>query len=182
MQNLNPSLTLITLTLLILHITAFHLFLNHGCYLQNIFYAKIFATQTYQKCIMPSLCLNLWSTSKMIFTCSKQWKHKFVKYVKYAWKLMRKICSKPTIKAQEQHRWCSSDVFIVNFRRVRIENLVEHPCWSFFLQLNVQEIFNWVLNMPLKIWADFNLINCLWFGWVTWRYSISFVSRFIQIF
>ena len=41
MQNLNPSLTLITLALLILHITAFHLFLNHGCYLQNIFYANV---------------------------------------------------------------------------------------------------------------------------------------------
>ena len=132
MQNLNPSLTLITLTLLILYITAFHLFLNHGCYLQNIFYAKIFATQTYQKCIMPSVCLNLWSPSKMIFTCSKQWKYKFVKYVKYAWKLMRKICSKPTIKAQEQHKWCFSDVFIVNFRRVGIENPVEHSCRSFF--------------------------------------------------
>ena len=39
----------------------------------------------------------------MAVTCSKQWKHEFAKYVKYACKPMDKICSKSTIKAQERN-------------------------------------------------------------------------------
>ena len=29
---------------------------------------------------------NFWYHSQMLFTCSKQWKHEFLKYVKYAWR------------------------------------------------------------------------------------------------
>ena len=37
----------------------------------------------------------------MVFTCSKQLKHEFVNVFKYAWKPMKKIYSKSTMKAQE---------------------------------------------------------------------------------
>ena len=68
----------------------------------------------------------------MVFNFSKQWKHEFMKYVKYAWKPMNKICLKSTIKTQEQHKSCCSGVFVVNFRDVGIEDLVKHLRWSFF--------------------------------------------------
>ena len=55
MINLNPSLSLIIPTLLILHCTIFHLFLNHLCSLQNIFDNKTFSPQTFQKCVMSSI-------------------------------------------------------------------------------------------------------------------------------
>ena len=46
MENLNLSLPLVTVTLLTLHCTAFHLFLNHRCYFQNIFFMeKLFLTE-----------------------------------------------------------------------------------------------------------------------------------------
>ena len=66
MENLNP---LVTPTILILQCTAFHLFLNHHCYLQNIFYTKTFQF------------LKPFPGGVYLFT---QWKHEFVKYVKYA--------------------------------------------------------------------------------------------------
>ena len=47
-------------------------------------------------------------------------------YVKYAWKPMCKICSKSTTKAQEWREWRCSDVFIISFRGVRIDNPVKH--------------------------------------------------------
>ena len=53
MENLNLSLPLITFTLLTLHCTAFHLFLKHRCYLQNIFY--FFPSWTFEKCIKSSI-------------------------------------------------------------------------------------------------------------------------------
>ena len=45
---------------------------------------------------------------------------------------MDKICSKSTIKAQEQHKRCCSGVFIVNFRDAVIEDPVKHVRWSIF--------------------------------------------------
>ena len=68
----------------------------------------------------------------MVFTCSKQWKHEFVKYVKYTRKQVNKICSKSTIKAQEQHTGRCSGFFIVNFRGVGIEDSVNYLRWSVF--------------------------------------------------
>ena len=44
------------------------------------------------------------------------------------------------------------------------------------------KIFNWVPNTPLKLWTEFTLITWLWFGWVAWGFSTSFMSTFIQIF
>ena len=106
------------------------LFLSHFCYLQNIFYTKTFPTQTFEKCIMSSIFLNFKNVSQMMFTCLKQWKMSLWN-VKYTWKSMNKICSKSTIKAQEQHRRCSA-VVIVNFTGVGIEDPVKHLLWSFF--------------------------------------------------
>ena len=45
---------------------------------------------------------------------------------------MYKICWKPTIKAQERGDWCCSGVFIISFRGVGIQDLVEYLRWSFF--------------------------------------------------
>ena len=50
----------------------------------------------------------------MVFNCSKQGKHVFVKYVKYAWKPWK------------------SGVFFINFRGVGIEDSVKHVRGSFF--------------------------------------------------
>ena len=130
MGNLNLSLSLITLMLLTLHCTAFYLFLHHHCYLQNIFYNKTFPNWTFEKCSNSSIFFNFWNPSQMVFTRPKQWKHEFAKYVKYAWKRRYKIWS--TVKAQERREWCCSGVFIINFRDVAIEDLVEHLRWNFF--------------------------------------------------
>ena len=63
---------------------------------------------------------------------------------------MNKICTKST-KAQEVHKRCSVD-FFVNFRGVGIKNPVKHLRWSLFCNLrNKANIFNWVLNTPLKL-------------------------------
>ena len=119
----------------------------------------------------------------MVFTCSKRWKHEFVKYVKYAWKQRNNICSKSKKKAQEQHKWCCSGVFIVNFKSVSIETQSNIYVRDFFaIQRTKAKIFNRVLSTPLKPWKYFTLINWLWFGWITWRFFISFMSTFIQIF
>ena len=126
---------------------------------------------------------NFWNPYQMVFTFSKQWKHEFAKYVKYAWKPINKIFSKSKIKAQEQHKWCYSFVFIVNLRCVGIDDPVEYLQWRIFCNQDVKaKIFNWVLNTPLKLWKDFTLINWLWLSWATWRFSISFMSTFIQVF
>ena len=50
----------------------FYLFLNHLCYLENIFYTKAFAFQTLEKCIMSSVFFNFQNLSQMVFTCSMQ--------------------------------------------------------------------------------------------------------------
>ena len=68
----------------------------------------------------------------MVFTCSKQWKHEFLKYVKYARKQVNKTCLKSTIKAQQQHKRRCSGFFIVNFRGVDIEDSVNYLRWSVF--------------------------------------------------
>ena len=73
-----------------------------------------------------------WYHSRMVFICLKQWKHELLKYVKYAWKSMCKVCWKPKIKAQEQGDGCSFGISIINFRDVSIQNLVEHLQWTFF--------------------------------------------------
>ena len=52
----------------------------------------------------------------------------------------------------------------------------------FAIQCTKAKIFDWVLNTPLKLWTDFTLNTWLWFGWVTWGFSTSFMSTFIQIF
>ena len=58
MQNLNPYLWLITLILLTLNCTAFHLFLNHHCYLQNIFLHKNFSySKIWKEYIMSSISI-----------------------------------------------------------------------------------------------------------------------------
>ena len=68
---------------------------------------------------------------------------------------MYKICSESTIKAQEQHEWCCSGVFIVSFRGMGIEDPVELYDGAFFaIQQIKAKIFNWVLNTLRKIlWA-----------------------------
>ena len=85
---------------------------------------------------LQKLCIyiffNFWCRWQMAFTCSKQWKHEFLKYVKCAWKPMYIICLKSTIKPQERDVWCFSGVFIINVRGVGIQDLVEHLRWSFF--------------------------------------------------
>ena len=50
------------------------------------------------------------------------------------------------------------------------------------VQWKKAKIFHWVLNTPLNFWTYLTLITWLWFGWVTWGYSISFMSTFIQTF
>ena len=56
--------------------TRFHLFLNHHCYLQNIFLHKNFShSKTREECIMSYIYFNFWKCSWIAFTCSKQWKH-----------------------------------------------------------------------------------------------------------
>ena len=52
----------------------------------------------------------------------------------------------------------------------------------FAIQRTKAKIFIWVLNTRLKLWADFTFINWIWFDWVTWRFSVSSMSTFIQIF
>ena len=126
--------------LLTLHCTVFHLFLNNRCYLQKKIYTKTFPNWTFEKCIKSSVFVNFWYRSQMTFTSSQQWKHEFLKYCKYAWKLMYKICSKPSIKAQEQLDWCCSGVLIVYFRGVGIQDLVEHLRWRFLLQFNRRKV------------------------------------------
>ena len=103
MENLNPSLPLITLTLLTLYFTTIYLFLNHRCYLKNIFYTKPFPTWIFEMCIMSSVFFNIWNPSRMTFTCSEQWKNEFVKYwnlhedqctkLKFAWRPVLKHCN-----------------------------------------------------------------------------------------
>ena len=44
---------------------------------------------------------------------------------------MYKICSKPTIKALEQHDRCCSGVVMIKSRGVGIQDLVEDLRWSF---------------------------------------------------
>ena len=121
--------------------------------------------------------MNFWNPSYMVSTCSKQWKHELVKYVKYVCKPMYKICSKSTIKAQKQREWYSSDVFMINFRCVSNEDPVEHLHWRYFfaIQWTKAKTFTWVLNTPLKLSTDFTLTTWLWFG-------TSFIIPFIQIF
>ena len=113
----------------------------------------------------------------------KAMENELVKHVKYAWKSMKKICSKSKIKAQEQHQTCSV-VFIINFRGVSLEDLAKHLRWNFFcIQGTKANIFNWFLNTTLKLWVDFALINWLWFDWVTWRFSITsaqFLAHFCR--
>ena len=60
----------------------------------------------------------------------KAMENELVKHVKYPWKSMNQICSKSTIKAQEQHKTCSA-VFIINFRGEGIEDPAKHLRWSF---------------------------------------------------
>ena len=80
-------------------------------------------------------------------------------------------------KTQVRREWCCSGVFIVNFRSVGIEDLVEHLQWSFFaIQWTKAKILNWLLSTSLILWADFTLITWLWFGWVTRGFSTSPVS------
>ena len=56
--------------------TRFHLFLNHHCYLQNIFLHKNFShSKIREECIMSYIYFNFWKCSWIAFTCSKQWKH-----------------------------------------------------------------------------------------------------------
>ena len=62
-------------------------------------------------------------------TCSKQWKHEFVKI---CLKSNEQNYLKSIIKAQEQHKWCCSDIIIVNFRGVGIESVAKHLRWSVF--------------------------------------------------
>ena len=52
---------------------------------------------------------------------------------------------------------------------------------KFVIQWTKAKVFSLVLNIPLKVWADFTLSTWLWFGCVTWRFSTSFTSTFIQI-
>ena len=105
-----------------------------------------------------------------------------MKYVKYAWKPMCKIWS--TMKAQER---CEGDVVLVSL-------LSTSEVWVLRTQLNIYDraffaiqwtkakILKWVLITPVKVWIDFILITWLWLGWVTWGFSASFMSTFIQIF
>ena len=105
---------------------------------------KVYPTQVQEKILLPqnfgefsnrnhaSIFSSFWYHSQIALFCLKQWKHWFLKYVKYVWKPMYKICWKPTIKAQEQGDWCSSGISIINFRGVVLQDLVEHLRWSFF--------------------------------------------------
>ena len=118
-----------------------------------LFYTKTFPTRTFEKCIMSSILLNFRNPSWMVSICSKEWKHEFVKYIKYTWKCL-------VLRTQ-------SNMSVGTF---------------FAIQQKKSTIFNWVLNTPLKLWTVFTFINWLWFGWINWRFSISFMSTFIQIF
>ena len=62
---------------------------------------------------------------------------------------MKKICSKSTIKAQEQHKSCCFVVFIVSFRGVGIEDPVKHVGAFSAILGTKANIFNWVLNTLL---------------------------------
>ena len=90
----------------------------------------------------------------------KTMENESAKHVKYAWKSVNKICSKSTIKAQEQHRRCGCVVFIINLGGADIEDQSNIYVETFFaIQGTKANIFNWVLNIPLKLSADFTFIN-----------------------
>ena len=123
-----------------------------------------------------SIFFDYWYHSQMAFTCSEQWKHEFLKYVEYAWKPMYKTCWKPTIKAQEWGDWSCSGVFIISFRGVGVQDLLEYLRWSFFCN-SIDKSWTFLLG-SLKLWTYFTLITWLGFGWVTRGYSSSFMSTF----
>ena len=140
------------------------LFANH------LFVSKLFLLEHLRNLLCYQFFFNFWKPSQMVFTCSKQCKHEFVKYVKYVWK---PNYSKSIIKAQEEHKCVYRQLQRCGFWGTSQKSTLE---LFFAIQHTKVTIFNWVLNISLKFKTDLTLINWLWFGWVT------FMSTFIQIF
>ena len=64
----------------------------------------------------------------MEFNCSKQWKHEFVKYVKYA----MKTNVQNLVNNKSTRTTCCSGVFIKNFKGVGIKfNIYDGPFFQF---------------------------------------------------
>ena len=74
---------------------------------KTFFYAKTFPNWTFEKCIKSSIFFNFWNPSQMAFTFSKQWKHQFVKYVKYVWNIVQNLVNnKSTRTTWVMLFWC----------------------------------------------------------------------------
>ena len=89
---------------------------------------------------------------------------------------------KPTIKAQERDDWRCSSAFIINFKVLGIQDLVEHLRWSF--PCNSIETFNFLLDSKYisetlnRFYVDYSTL--IWLDY--WEFSTSFMSPFIQLF
>ena len=169
MENLNLSLPLTTLTLLILHCTAFHLFFNHRCYLKNIFHSKTFPNWAFEICFKSSIFSTL---SRWGLLLQNNGNMNFcIKLNMHETKAQNLVNNKSTRTTWMMLFWC----LYQQLQRWGYWG----PSWTFTnelffaIQWTKAKTYNWVLNTPLKLWADFTLTTWLWFGYLTWEFSAS---------
>ena len=113
----------------------------------------------------------------MAFTCSKESKHKFVKYDKYVWKPMYKMWSK--IKAQERYE---SDVFLVSLLSISEEWVLRNQlniCNGAFLQFNGQNLKFSTKYTYITLWLlDFDLAGLIEdFLPVSWAHFFKYLKN-----